>query len=139
MNNLGLKVPAQPGYINWPTGNQDRILRYKVHFFIKKYSVRRFCMVIRFFNPATTANDLQLRRISIPDVIHFIFSYLNSWERASISYCWVLNKETTGTIFVTSLVWSGPWLGIELGTSHTLSQHSTTRLSRGLNPRPPAF
>jgi len=51
MNNLGLKVPAQPGYINWPMGNQDRILRYEVHFFIKKYSVRRFCMVIRFFHP----------------------------------------------------------------------------------------
>jgi len=27
----------------------------------------------------------------------------------------VLNKGTTGTIFITSLVWRGPWLGIELG------------------------
>ena len=26
--------------------------------------------------------------------------------------CWVLNEETTGTIFITSLVWRGPWLGI---------------------------
>ena len=40
------------------------------------------------------------------------------------------NKETTGTIFITSLVWHGPWLGIEPGTSRTRYQHSTTRLSR---------
>ena len=31
-----------------------------------------------FFIPATTANDLRLRRISITDLIHYIFSYLNS-------------------------------------------------------------
>ena len=61
-----------------------------------------------------------------------LFSYLNSSERASISpfQCWVLNKGTTGTIFITSLVWHGLWLGIEPGTSRTQSQHSTTRLSR---------
>ena len=34
------------------------------------------------------------------------------------------NKGTTGTIFITSLVWCSP------RTSHTRSQHSTTRLSR---------
>ena len=40
-----------------------------------------------------------------------LFSYLNSWERASISHfqCWVLNKGNTGTIFITSLVWRAPW------------------------------
>jgi len=32
----------------------------------------RFCMVIRFFIPATTANDLLLQSISIPDFIHYI-------------------------------------------------------------------
>ena len=57
-----------------------------------------------------------------------LFSYLNSWERAS--QCWVLKKGTTGTFFITSLVWRGPWLGIEPGTSHTRSQHTTTRISR---------
>ena len=48
-----------------------------------------------------------------------LFSYLNSWERASIFpfECPVLNEGTTGTIFITSLVWRGPWLGIEPGTS----------------------
>ena len=44
--------------------------------------------------------------------------------------CWVLNKGTTGTLFITSLVWRGPWLWIEPGTSRTRSQHYTTRLSR---------
>ena len=42
----------------------------------------------------------------------------------------MLNKGTTGTIFITSLVWRGPWLGIEPGTSRTRSQHYITRLSR---------
>ena len=60
-----------------------------------------------------------------------LFSYLTSWERASIFpfECSVLNKGTTGTIFMTSLVWRGLWLGIEPGTSRTRSQHYTTRLS----------
>ena len=44
--------------------------------------------------------------------------------------CWVLNKGTTGTIFITPLLWRGPSLGIESGTSRTRSQHYTTRLSR---------
>ena len=60
-----------------------------------------------------------------------LFSYLNSWERATFPFqCWVLNKWTTGTIFIKSLVWSGPWLGIEPGTSRTRCKHSTARLSR---------
>ena len=61
-----------------------------------------------------------------------LFSYHNSWGRASIFpfECSVLNKGTTGTIFITSSVWGGPWLGIEPGTSRTRSQHYTTMLSR---------
>ena len=94
----------------------------------------RFCVVIWvFFIPATTANDLRLPRIFDTRFypLH-LFSYLNSWERTSIFpfECRVLNKGTTGTIFITPLVWRGPWLGIEPGTSRTRSQHYTTRLSR---------
>ena len=61
-------------------------------------------------------------------------SYLSSWVRASISLLILSAKQgnLTGTIFITSLVWRGPWLGIEPGTSRTGSQHSTTRLSRRL-------
>ena len=86
-----------------------------------------------FFIPATTANDLRLPRIFHPRFYPLqLFSYLNSWERASIFpiECSVLNKGTTGTIFIMSLVWRGPWLEIEPGTSRTRCQHSTTRLSR---------
>ena len=64
-------------------------------------------------------------------ITHFVEN-LNSWERASIFLfeCSVLNKGTSGTIFITSLVWCGPWLGIEPGTSCTQSQHYTTRVPR---------
>ena len=63
-----------------------------------------------------------------------ILSYLSSWVRASISLLILSAKQgnLTGTIFITSLVWRGPWLGIEPRTSRTGSQHSTTRLSRRL-------
>ena len=101
--------------------------------FLLAFDFCQFCVVIRFFIPATTANDLRLWRIFYPRFypLH-LFSYLNSWERASIFpfECSVLNKGTTGTIFITSLVWRSPWLGIEPGTSRTRSQHYTTRVSR---------
>ena len=53
--------------------------------FFLAFDFCQFCVVIRFLIPATTANDLRLRRISIPDFIHYIIFYLNSWDRASIS------------------------------------------------------
>ena len=83
--------------------------------FFLAFDLRRFCVVIR----------------RIFYALH-LFSYLNYWERASILplECSVLNKGKTGTICITSLVWRGPWLGIEPGTSPTRSQHYTTRLSR---------
>ena len=71
--------------------------------------------------------------LSIPDLIHYIYFPILILEKEpvfSLFECSVLNKGTTGTIFITSLVWHGPWLGIEPGTSRTRSQHYTTRLSR---------
>ena len=96
-----------------------------MHFLFLVFDFCRFCVVIRFFHPATTANELRLRTIFYPRFypLH-LFSYLNSWKRASVFpfECSVLNKGTTGmTRF---------WLGIEPGTSRTQSQHYTTRLSR---------
>ena len=41
-------------------------------FYFLSFDFCRFCVIIRFFFPATTANDLRLRRISIPDFIHYI-------------------------------------------------------------------
>ena len=61
-----------------------------------------------------------------------LFSYLNSWERAS-SFPFLLLSAKQGNYwyhFVTSLVWRGPRPGIEPRTSRTRSHHSTTRLSR---------
>ena len=60
-------------------------------------------------------------------------SHRNSWEKASISLFFNVEcQTTTGTIFITSLVWCCPWLGIEPGTYCTRCQPSTTRLSRTL-------
>ena len=56
------------------------------------------------------------------DIIWFMYKTNRSGQRIDP---WV----TTGTIFITSLVWRGHWLGIEPGTSRTRSQHYTTRLS----------
>ena len=115
----------------------DRELSYCIYcfFFLFFFNVR-LLSVLRghsfFFIPVTTANDLRLRRIFYPRCYQLhLFSYLNSWKRASIFpfECSVLNKGTTGTICITSLVWRGPWLGIEPGTSRTRSEHYTTRLS----------
>ena len=86
-----------------------------------------------FSSPPQRPMTSNFEGFSIPDFIHCIlFSYLNFWERASIFpfECSVLNKDTSSTIFITSFVWRGPWLGIETGASRTRSQHYTTRLSR---------
>ena len=45
----------------------------KLVLFFLAFDFCRFCVVIWFFIPATTANDLRLRRISIPDFIHYIY------------------------------------------------------------------
>ena len=112
------------------------LINIYLYLFYLFFSVRLFVgsgWSFGFFIPATTANDLRLRRIFYSRfyLLHLFF-YLNSWEIASIFpfECSVLNKGTTGTIFITSLVWRGPLLGIEPGTSRTRSQHYTTRLSR---------
>ena len=82
--------------------------------------------------PATATNGLRLWRIPIPDVIHYIVCPILVHKKEPVFpfWCWVPKKGTPGTIFITSLVWRGPWLGIEPGTSRTRSQHTTTRLSK---------
>ena len=120
------------GYVLSEYVHIDRAVTFtRVFLFFLAFDYCRFCVVIRFFHPRH--NGLRFRRIFYPRFypLH-LFSYLNSWERASIFpfECSVLNKGTTGTIFITSFVWRGPWLGIEPGTSRTRSQDYTTRLSR---------
>ena len=64
----------------------------------------------------------------IPDFIHYIYFPFLILEKEPVFpfECSVLNKGTTGTICIKALVWRGPWLGIEPGTSRTRRQHSTT-------------
>ena len=113
-----------------------KLVNYKQMHFKTKKIILRLLSVLRghsvFSSPPQrpmTPNSKDFYTRYYP--LH-LFSYLNSWERASIFpfQCSVLNNGTTGIIFITSLVWRGPWLGIEPGTSRTRSQHYTTRLSR---------
>ena len=106
-----------------------RTISALVCFFVCVFSVR-LVSVLR----GHSANDLRLRMIFYPRFypLH-LFSYLNSWERASIfpSEFWVLNKGTTGTIYFYNVFGMTRSLtGIEPGTSRTRSQHYTTKLSR---------
>ena len=89
----------------------------------------RFCVVIRLFHPRHNGQWPPTSKDFLSQILSITFIFL---ERASIFPfpLSVLNKGTTGTIFMTSLVWRGPWLGIEPGTFRTRSQHFTTRLSR---------
>ena len=92
----------------------------------------RFCVVIVFFHPGHNGQWPQTSKdFSIPDFIYYIYFPILILEKEQVFpfECSVLNKGTTGTIFITSLVWRGPWLGIETRTSRTRSQHSTTSLS----------
>ena len=77
------------------------------------FSVRLLSVVRVFFVPVTTANDLRFlyQILSIT-----LFSYLNSWERGSISLSMLSAKQGNYWYhFITSLVWRGLWLGIEPG------------------------
>ena len=109
--------------ICWQAKIQLNMLVEQWHLFIYIYyffSVR-LLSVLRghsvFSSPPQRPMTSDFEGFSIPDFIHYI--YFNSWERASIFpfECSVLNQGTTGTIFITYLVWRGPWLGIEPGTS----------------------
>ena len=75
-----------------------------------------------FCIPATTANDLQLRRISIPDFIHYIFCPICIVQKEPVFHFLMLSAKQGNYwyhFYITSLVWRGPWLGIEPGTSRT--------------------
>ena len=71
-----------------------------------------------FSSPPQRPMTANFEGFSIPDL-----SYLNSWERASISLL-IMSAKLLVPFFITSLVWRGPWLEIEPGTSRTRCQHS---------------
>ena len=93
----------------------------------------RFCVVIWFFHPRHNGQWPPTSKDFLSQILSITFFFpIVIFEKEPVFpfQCWVLNKGTTGTIFITYLVWRGPWLGIEPWTSRTRSQHSTTRLSR---------
>ena len=102
-------------------------------FYCLVFDVCRFCVVIRFFSPPPQrpmTSDFEGFSIQILSITFILLSYFMRNSQHFPFQGSVLKKGTTGTIFITSLVWRGPWLGIEPRTSRTRSQQSTTRLSR---------
>ena len=100
-------------------------------FFLAFYFCR-FRVVIRFFHPRhnaqwpPTSKDFYTRSYPLHNLILilekepvFLFSMLSAKQGNYLV-----------PFFKISLVWHGPWLGIEPVTSRTRCQHSTTRLSR---------
>ena len=101
--------------------------------FFLAFDFCRFCVVIQFFHPRHNSQWPPSLKDFYPRFSTFQYFLILILEKVSQYFpfeCWVLNKGTTGTIFITSVVCRGPWLGIEPGTSCTRSQHFTTRLSR---------
>ena len=119
------------------------ILKYVINFscfilypnpsFFLAFDFCRFCVVIRFFHPRHNGQWPPTLQDFYTNLIHYIIFPVLILEKEPV---FSLFNVTTGTIFITSLVWGGPWLGIEPGTSRTRSQHSTTRLSPRRYPNP---
>ena len=100
--------------------------------FFLAFNFCRFCAVIQLFYPRYNGQWPPTSKDFYPRFYNYII-FLSYFLRKSQYFpfqCWVQNKGTTGTIFIKSLVWRSPWLGIEPGTFRTRCQHSTTRLSR---------
>ena len=109
----------------------QQLLGFFNFFSVRLLSVLRGHSV--FSSPPQRPMTSDFEEFSIPDFIHYIYFPILIPEKEPVFSpfeCSVLHKGTNGTIFITSLVWRGPWLGIEPGTSRTRSQHYTTRLSR---------
>ena len=92
----------------------------------------RFCVVIRFFHPRhngqwpPTSKDFYTR--SYP--LHYFLILILEKEPVFPFSMLSAKQGNYWYNFITSLVWRGPWLGIDPWTSRTRSQHYTTRLWR---------
>ena len=78
----------------------------------------------------SVASDFEWFPSQILSITLFCSILIFEKEPVFLFQCSVLNKGTSVTIFITSLVWHGTWLWIESGTSHARCQHRITRLSR---------
>ena len=89
----------------------------------------QLCVVFCFFHPRHNGQGPPTSKDFLSQILSITFIFRSYFLRKSQYFPYV-NKGTTGTIFITSLGWRGPWLGIEPGITRTRCQHSTTRLSR---------
>ena len=130
-NKLAINMSKQMR--RWPSiFSLGNLLLFFVFLFFLAFDFCRFCVVIRFFHPRHNGQwPPTLKDFTRFYPLHyFLILILEKEPVFPFSMLSALNKGTTGTIVITSLVWRGPWLGIEPGTSRTRSQHYITRLSR---------
>ena len=104
--------------------------RHSCFFSVRLLSVLRGHSV--FSSPPQRPMTSDFEGFSIADFIHYIYFPVLILEKNPVFPLLRFNAKQVNYWydFITSLVWRGPWLGIEPGTSHTHSQHSTTMLSR---------
>ena len=102
--------------------------------FFLAFDFCRSCVVIRFFlSPPQRPMTSDFEGFFIPDCIHYIYFPILILENEPVFFSFWMFSAKQGHYwyhFITSLVWRGPWLGIEPGTSRPRCQHSITRLSR---------
>ena len=83
--------------VNWLTHFHNSVMHTQtplsfLHTFFLVFDFCQFCVVIRFFHPATTTNDLRLRRISIP-LIHYIYFLILILEKEPVFPFSMLNAK----------------------------------------------
>ena len=119
------ELPSQMNYrVRWTTDYaSDTITSIPVHkfwlseklqlfLFFKHLTFCRFCMIIRFFSSPSQrpmTSDFE----GFYPYFFLTILILEKEPVFSLFECWVPNMGTTGTIFITSLVWHGSRLGIE--------------------------
>ena len=109
-----------------------------IFLFFLAFDFCRYCVVIRFFSsPPQRPMTSDFEGIYIPDLFPLHYFLILILEKEPVFPFSMLSAKQGNYWyhFITSLVWLGPWLGIEFGTSRTRSQHYTTRLSRRRSTR----
>ena len=116
------------------TGNPSHACRINLKlFFLSFYELLKMIAQKNHLGHFQFEWTLNLYLFSLSTILECIryFSYLIF---LAIDFLLVLSfvffTPATTANDLRTLVWRGPWLGIEPGTSCTRSQHSTTRLSR---------
>ena len=94
------------GIINLTIVRDYDIVPFSLFFSVRLLSVLRGHSV--FSSPPQRPMTSDFEGFSIPDLIHYIYFPILIRVSSFPFECSVLNKGTTGTIFITSLVLRGP-------------------------------